>query len=137
MRAGNWVATCLVVAAMAPAAAAQADTIEFALPEQPLSQALISFAVQARVSISIPRDDLPPGAKSVAVHGRMTRSAALKALLAGSDFDLEEVNATTFKLVRNMQGGLVRPDAVIPRQVRSPDLPPDSRELDTSDLLDC
>ncbi|MBU3920396.1 TonB-dependent receptor [Hyphomonas sp.] len=135
MRADRLVAACIAFGALAPYSAAQAESVLFELPSEPLAQALISFAVQARVSISIPRDDLPAGMKSAPVSGRMNSKDALIALLQGTGLSVEEVNATTFKLVNFPAAGETDPIFAVPTQIHLPQAPPDSFEMDTIDRL--
>ena len=135
MRANRLVAACIAFSALAPISSAQTETILFEIPSEPLPQALISFAVQARVSISIPREDLPADMLSAAVSGRMGRKDALVAMLQGSDLVVEEINATTFKLVTLSAPDEIRPILTVPAQIHLPQVPQDSFAAGSDDRL--
>src|ERR1700753_2495500 len=85
-----------VVALFAPAA--EARQINWSIPAQPLQNALVSFAVQANVSISTPPRGFG-GARAPVVVGTMSEGDALALLLAGSGYTYVRVNVAAYRIV--------------------------------------
>jgi outer membrane receptor protein involved in Fe transport len=83
---------------MAAAPAAAAD-VRFDIPAGRLSDALITLAEQAGLTIGI-GDPTLGGLRSRALRGRMPVSAALARLLAGTGYRYEYVNARAVRIVR-------------------------------------
>lgn len=93
-------AAAVVACALAPACA-RADTpaIYFRIPSKPVAEALVDFALQARVSIGdagLHFDDR----RSTPVEGRYTPREALARLLAGTGFDFDIFDAGTIRIRR-------------------------------------
>lgn len=88
-----------VAAALAPLSAAHAAEIYgFDVAAQPLSEALVEFALQADVSIST-QSGARCAARSRAVRGRMTTAQGLARLLEGSGCTFRMVDLTTVQIV--------------------------------------
>jgi iron complex outermembrane receptor protein len=85
---------------MAPAGAwAQAPTIAFHIPAEPVADALVDFGLQAGVSIGI-RSGAGCGGYGRAVNGRLTVTEGLTQLLADARCSFEVVDARTYRIVR-------------------------------------
>ncbi len=96
-------AAAYLFAASAPNAFADKGQTEFSIPEQPLSRALIAFAVQSRVSIQTPPENITQQT-SASVSGLKSPDMALKSLLAGTSFTYERVDAVTYRIVAKPAG---------------------------------
>jgi iron complex outermembrane recepter protein len=79
-RLRRWAAIALLVLAGMPAHGAGQARIDFNIPAQPLSSALLELGRQAGLSIAVP-DNFPRGRTSEAVSGAMTPEQALALLL--------------------------------------------------------
>jgi iron complex outermembrane receptor protein len=77
----------------APAAWAQ-STSQFAIPAQPMADALTLFSRQAGVQIFFPAQDIA-GLRNPPVAGRMSRQQALSKLIAGSPLALRKDDGKT------------------------------------------
>lgn len=78
-------------------ARAQDARVTLHLKAEPLGQALIDFAVQAKVSIGMSDVDLD-GAVSKPLDGEYTQAEALRKLLAGTSFDFVFVDSSSVKI---------------------------------------
>ena len=94
-------------------AAEPTEVQSFDIPVQPLSSALASYARQAGVQIFFPTARIA-GRDSVAVHGRLDKSTALRKLLAGTSLQVASDDGQTIVL---------RPEAEPPRQTAKPPRP--------------
>jgi iron complex outermembrane receptor protein len=99
-----------LVFCLAPTAAFAAPAAEtrFDIPSGPLSRALTLVGAQAQVTL-VANDPRLSRLRSRALRGRMTVSAALQKLLAGSGYGFVEVAPDTFRIV-----------ALPPRRPRAP-----------------
>lgn len=117
-----------VAAALAPLSGAYAaDTHVFNLAAQPLREALVSFAVQAGVSIST-ENDAGCAARSRAVRGRMTTAQGLARLLEGSGCTWRLIDPTTVQIVS-------QPPQRRPATVRRPPPPAPTEPVTVRDVL--
>lgn len=87
-----------MAALAAPCAGAREAHVHFNIAPQPLSAALVDFAVQADVSISTPRAGLA-AIQAPPISGVLTPEAALRRLLAQSGLTFERIDAVTFRIV--------------------------------------
>ena len=78
-------------------ASAQSAAVTVHIPAKPIGEALIDFAVQAKLSVSESGLDFH-NARSNPVDGTFAQSEALKRLLAHSGFDFEFVDASTVRI---------------------------------------
>lgn len=99
-KGAGWSARALLaaLAALTPRAEAREREQRFSIAERPLADALVAFAVQADISISTPPDGLG-GARAHAVRGQLEPRAALRQLLAGTDFTFVQIDSVTFRIV--------------------------------------
>src|SRR5690349_5019534 len=82
-------------AATADASATEsAETQEFSIPAQPVSQALREYAQQSGDQVVF-YSEVGKGLESTAVQGRLTRQAALQRLLLNTGLKSERVNSKT------------------------------------------
>ncbi len=87
-----------IACALAPAAAsAQTETAMFHVPAEPVGQALIDFALQAKISIGDAGLDFG-AARSTAIDGIFTRQGALKHLLAGTGYEFDFLDGDTVRI---------------------------------------
>ena len=86
LRAGNAMAAFLSVTAMssAPGVAAKDNVVQFDIAAQPLAQALIDFALQGDVSISLGGTSIG-GLRTGGYHQTATPEDALLTLLTGTE----------------------------------------------------
>jgi outer-membrane receptor for ferric coprogen and ferric-rhodotorulic acid len=84
-------APLLLALAATPAGHCQETVMQFLIPAQPLSSALLLLAHQARISVAAP-PELLRGRMSPVVEGGMTVSQALSKLLAPSRLRFEIVS---------------------------------------------
>ncbi len=80
-------------------AAAAATPRQFSIPAQPVGKALIAFAVQANISVSLP-EELAVPIQGNAVTGRYLPRQALSRLLAGTGLEFEFVDDETARIYR-------------------------------------
>ncbi|WP_407174811.1 STN domain-containing protein [Bradyrhizobium sp. STM 3562] len=78
---------------------AQAASIDFDIPSQPLASALISFADRSGMTILVD-EQLVSAFRSSAVRGRLSPSDALRIILAGTGFSIRYSGDRAFTLVR-------------------------------------
>ncbi len=79
-------------------ACAQTQAIAFRIRPQSLEGALVDFAQQSDVSISLPTEGLD-GAHSPGLNGRFDTDQALTRLLAGTSYRFERVGDRAFRIV--------------------------------------
>jgi outer membrane receptor protein involved in Fe transport len=92
------------------AAASPAAKVDFSIPAQPLSNALIEYAKQANVQV-LTSGSKTDGARAHAVSGKFTPAEALTRMLEGSGFTPEFTDAATV---------VINPDAAKPVPAKSP-----------------
>ena len=92
---GVWLG--VFVLSLCSTASAQNTIVNVRIPAEPLSGALLDFAVQAGLSINETGVDFH-GAKANAVNGRFTQEDALRRLLAGTGFAFEFVAEDTVQI---------------------------------------
>lgn len=80
------------------AVCAQTQAVAFRIPPQSLEGALVDFAQQSDVSISLPTEGLA-GAHSLGLTGRFNTEQALSRLLAGTSYSFERVGDRAFRIV--------------------------------------
>ncbi|MDH4607507.1 TonB-dependent receptor [Pseudomonas sp. BN102] len=100
-----------VGAAGAAGAQAAATAYDFAIPAQPLPQALNAFSRVTGLSV-VYTDEAPYGFNAPAVNGRMSADEALGKLLAGSGFTWRQAGAGTLTLEPLGNDGAMKLDAV-------------------------
>lgn len=81
-----------------PSVGRVATTVMFDMPAQPLSQALAAFSEQTGISILV-TSDLIHNKIAAPVHGRLTPSTALRALLEPTDLEVRRVDASAWTLL--------------------------------------
>ncbi|HWA60434.1 MAG TPA: TonB-dependent receptor [Caulobacteraceae bacterium] len=97
MRASSW--AVLLAAGLTPAVACAAGRLPFDVPAQPLTQALVEFAVQANVSISV--DQAVQCRRTAnAVVGAYGVEQGLTRLLAGTGCGFTRLDASTYRVRR-------------------------------------
>jgi outer membrane receptor protein involved in Fe transport len=89
----------LSVLCMAAAQAGAAETVRFNIPAGRLSDALIAFGEQARITIGT-SDPALAGIGSRPLHGRIPVRVALGRLLAGTGYSFVVVNARAVRIIR-------------------------------------
>lgn len=77
---------------------AQTQATSFRIAPQSLEGALVDFAQQSDVSISLPTEGLD-GARSSGLNGRFNNEQALTRLLAGTSYRFERVGDRAFRIV--------------------------------------
>jgi outer membrane receptor protein involved in Fe transport len=102
--------TAIACLAIASPARSQSADVTVHIPSEPLADALIDFAVQAKVSISDTGIDFQ-GAVSRPVDGTYSRFDALKRLLAFSGFDFRFVDAASVEIRMAAHPGVALPVA--------------------------
>ena len=85
-----------ILACHAPAEAQQ--TYVFDIAAQPLEAALVEFAAQARLALSLPPEGLGRR-NSPALKGAYARDEALRILLTGSDYTFVSVTTSAYRIV--------------------------------------
>ncbi|MEQ1492336.1 MAG: TonB-dependent receptor plug domain-containing protein, partial [Terricaulis sp.] len=80
------------------AVCAQTQATTFRIAPQSLEGALVDFAQQSDVSISLPTEGLD-GARSPVLNGRFSNEEALTRLLAGTSYRFERVGDRAFRIV--------------------------------------
>ena len=81
-----------------PSVGRVATTVMFDMPAQPLSQALAAFSEQTGISILV-TSDLIHNKIAAPVHGRLTPTTALRALLEPTDLEVRRVDASAWTLL--------------------------------------
>jgi outer membrane receptor protein involved in Fe transport len=89
----------MLAAALAPQAVRAAARPDFNVPAEPLTQALLDFAVQANVSISVDAA-VRCRARGNPVQGRQGVEQGLERLLAGTGCAYRKLDASTYRIVR-------------------------------------
>nr|WP_081668092.1 TonB-dependent receptor [Pseudomonas resinovorans] len=97
--------------AQAASAQASATAYDFAIPAQPLPQALNAFSRVTGLSV-VYTVDAPYGLTAPAVNGRMSANEALGRLLAGSGLTWRQAGAGTLTLEPGGNDGALKLDAV-------------------------
>ncbi|MCW2291321.1 iron complex outermembrane receptor protein [Pseudomonas sp. BIGb0408] len=126
--------------ALAQAVADQAATYAFAIPAQPLPQALDAFSRTTGLNV-VYTDEAPYAVQASALQGRMSVEQALARLLAGSGFTFARAGAGTITLQAVPADGAVNLGAVNIQSQRTTAYsyqPPETTSLTRSDtpLLD-
>ncbi|MCB2107617.1 MAG: TonB-dependent receptor [Rhodobacteraceae bacterium] len=118
LRAGNAMAAFLSVTAMssAPGVAAKDNVVQFDIAAQPLAQALIDFALQGDVSISLGGTSIG-GLRTGGYHQTATPEDALLTLLTGTEFSFRKIDAASFVIVRQPR------EAEVPAEIPAPARP--------------
>jgi iron complex outermembrane receptor protein len=96
----NLLLAVLMLGGNGPARAADAGAdpaLEFSIPAQSLSSALMQFAEQSSVQVLTASSDLQ-GYRSAGVSGRLSVEAALEALLRGTGLHYRRVAGSTFSI---------------------------------------
>lgn len=78
-------------------AAGQSDEISFHIPAKPISDALVDFAVQGKLSIGYAGLDFQAGTSNP-VEGRFQPEEALRLLLAGTGYEPIRIDADTIRI---------------------------------------
>ncbi|UCJ18898.1 TonB-dependent receptor [Pseudomonas sp. MM211] len=121
--------------ALAQAVADQAATYAFAIPAQPLPQALDAFSRTTGLNL-VYTDEAPYAVQAPALQGRMSVEQALARLLAGSGFTYRQAGTNTVALQALRSEGAVNLDAVNIQSQRSTAYsyqPPETTSLMRSD----
>ncbi|HMA50930.1 MAG TPA: TonB-dependent receptor plug domain-containing protein, partial [Magnetospirillaceae bacterium] len=99
-----------LVAVCSVAAQAQQAQVALSIPSMPLSQALLIYAQQTRLSILAP-DDLTQGHVSAAVNGTVSQSDGLRQLLGESGLKFQFVDPSSVRIYGDHPGGQKSSDA--------------------------
>jgi iron complex outermembrane recepter protein len=101
----------IVVSLAAPAAAA--PSYNFNIPAQRLDNALIALSGETQISIG-GIDPLLAHVRSNAVHGKFSVRKALTAMLQNTGFTYEQIDGSTFRVIR------AKPKVVVPKPAKAP-----------------
>jgi iron complex outermembrane receptor protein len=107
--AGASTGAILAALAIAPPAYAQQATAKFKVVAQPLSQGLLEFGRQAKISVAAPQD-LVAGKTGGAVEGELATELALNRLLSGTGLEARFVGADAVRIVQAGEGGSPQAD---------------------------
>jgi iron complex outermembrane receptor protein len=100
----------LVLAAAAPAEDIASREVEFDIPAQPLTSALLAFSAQSGLQVVTSGATLPTRDTS-AISGRQTINNALNQLLSGTNLTYRTIGETTVTLIP-LHSGPVEPGAM-------------------------
>ena len=122
LRAGG---ACLTLALCWPPILARAEApsvlIPFAIPAQPLSQALVAYSRASGMTVLVD-SGLTEGRQAPALDGRYTAGDALRRLLAGSPLSIRYASEYSFTLVADP-----RPARLGSHACATPPMPPACR----------